>query len=508
MDHPDKLFSASQIRAADAYTIQHEPIKSLALMERAATACFEWIRNRPFKALNIHVFCGPGNNGGDGLALARLLLEAGYAVGVYIVRCTDRCSEDFIANEQSLKEIPTIQVTDIREGDAFTVIHKDDVVIDALFGTGLSKPVSGLAANVIKHLNESKGTIISIDIASGLFADKHSDQCSAIIKPKYTLSFQFPKLAFLFPENETFVGEFDILDIGLHKQFIENEPAQNYFLRRHFIKRLIQPRGKFSHKGTFGHALLIAGSYGKTGAAVLSAKAVLRSGAGLLTVNTPQCGYGILQSTVPEAMVLTDKDEKFITASVVTGNYSAIGIGPGIGTEEKTQQAVKSILESSSKPMVIDADALNCISLNKELLSLVPENSILTPHVKEFERLAGKATDDFDRNRLQVEFSKTYKVFVVLKGAHTCISTPRGNCYFNSTGNPGMAKGGSGDVLTGIITGLLAQGYPPLYAAILGVYVHGFAGDKAKEKKGETGMIATDLIEALPEAFLILSDRS
>lgn len=506
MDYPDKLFSAIQLRAADAYTIQHEPIKSLALMERAATACFEWIKNKPFKLPDIHVVCGLGNNGGDGLALARLLLEAGYAVGVHIVRYADRCSEDFIANEQSLKEIPTIPVTDIRQGDPFPLFHKDDVIIDAMFGTGLSKPVTGLAADIIKHLNHSNATIISIDIASGLFADRHSDPASAIIKPAHTLSFQCPKLAFLFPENETFVGEFDILDIGLHKQFIENEPAQHYFLTGRFIKTLIHPRGKFSHKGTFGHALLIAGSYGKTGAAVLSAKAALRSGAGLLTVSIPSCGHNILQSTVPEAMVLIDKNEKYITAGIVSENYSAVGIGPGIGTEKETQAALKTILESCAKPMVIDADALNCIGLNKEFLPLIPENAILTPHLKEFERIAGKATNDFDRNRLQVEFSKTHKVYVVLKGAYTCISTPEGNCYFNSTGNPGMAKGGSGDVLTGIITGLLAQGYSSLNAAILGVYLHGLAGDKAKDKKGEAAMIATDLIDNLPEGFLSLSD--
>ncbi len=505
MDHPDKLFSAAQIRAADMYTIQHEPIASLALMERAAAACFDWIQNKSFKQLNIHVFCGTGNNGGDGLALARLLLEGGYAVGVHVARYSDKCSEDFRANEQQLKEIPTIQVMDLREGGVFPVIHQDDLVIDALFGTGLSKPVSGLAADIIKHLNNSKATIISIDIASGLFADKHTDPSNAIIEPTYTLSFQFPKLAFLFAENEKYTGEFEVLDIGLHKQFIWNEPAQHYFLTKHFVKGLIRPRKKFSHKGTFGHALLIAGSYGKIGAAVLSTKALLRSGAGLLTVNVPGCGYGILQSSVPEAMVVTDKNEKYLTQNNVSDSYSAVGIGPGIGTEKETQAIVKNILGTYSKPMVLDADALNCISLNKEFLSLIPGNSILTPHLKEFERLTQKTTDDFDRNRLQIEFSKTHSVYVVLKGAHSCISTPDGHCYFNSTGNPGMAKGGSGDVLTGIITGLLAQGYSSADAAIIGVYVHGFAGDKIRAEKGETGMMAADLIEALPEAFMLLS---
>jgi hydroxyethylthiazole kinase-like uncharacterized protein yjeF len=504
MIHPDKLFSAEQIKAADAYTIQHEPITSLALMERAASACLDWIQNKPFKQANIHVFCGPGNNGGDGLALARLLLETGYAVGIYVVRGSGKCSSDFSANEQRLKEMPTLQIREISEGDTFPLIHEDDIIIDALFGTGLSKPVSGLAAGIIQHLNESKAMIISIDIASGLHADKHTDLTSAVIKPTYTLSFQFPKLAFLFADNETFVGQFEILDIGLHKQFIEQAPSKNYFLTDRYIKSLLRPRGKFAHKGSFGHALLIAGSYGKMGAAVLSAKAALRSGVGLLTVHIPVCGYGILQSSVPEAMVIADEYERYITESVVPENYSAIGIGPGIGTETETQVALKNSLASCSKPLVLDADALNCISLNKELLSLIPKNSILTPHVKEFERLTQKATDDFDRNRLQVEFSAKHQVYVVLKGAHTCISTPEGDCYFNCTGNPGMAKGGSGDVLTGVLTGLLAQGYSPLHAALIGVYAHGLAGDKAKALKGETAMIATDIINALPEAFMQL----
>ena len=504
MNTPGKLFSAGQIRKADAYTIQHEPIASIALMERAATACFNWIKQRPFRQLNVHVFCGTGNNGGDGLALARLLLDAGYAVSAYIVRYSSKSSEDFSINEQRLKRAYPKHVGDLHEGDSFPAIHQNDLVIDTLFGTGLSKPLSGPAADIIHYLNASKAKIISIDIASGLFADQHSDPQSAIIEPDYTLSFQFPKQAFLFAENERFTGEFVVLDIGLHQHFIETESVTNYMLNRQFIKHLLKPRKKFAHKGTFGHALLIAGSYGKMGAAVLSAKALLRSGAGLLTMKVPHCGYTILQSSVPEAMVLTDKHEQHLTQGTDSEQYFAVGIGPGIGTEKETREALKAILRSGKKPMVLDADALNCVSLDKELLSLIPTGSILTPHLKEFERLTQKAANDFERNTLQIEFSKTHQVYVVLKGAHTCISTPEGICYFNSSGNPGMAKGGSGDILTGIITGLLAQGYSSLDAATIGVYIHGYAGDLAKGQKGETGMIATDIIEALPEAFGLL----
>lgn len=501
----DKLFSARQIQSADRYTIEHEPIASIALMERAASACVDWIRSKPFRQLNIHVFCGLGNNGGDGLAIARLLLETGYSVGVYIVHYSDNCSDDFRINEERLKELQTVQITQLKEGDVMPFIHEDDVIIDALFGTGLSKTVIGIAAKVIGHINQSKATVIAIDMASGLYADQHSDSSSAIIKPTYTLSFQFPKVAFLFAENEDFVGKFIILDIDLHPDFIEKEPAKNYFLNGDFIKHLIKTRKKFSHKGSFGHALLIAGSEGKMGAAVLSAKALLRSGAGLLTMQVPGCGYLILQSTVPEAMVIMDQNTRFISESYTADCYSAIGLGPGIGTEVETAMVLETLLKSSVKPVVLDADALNILSQNKDWLSLIPKHSILTPHVKEFERLSKKAANDFERNCLQVEFSQINQVYVVLKGAHTCITTPDGHCYFNSTGNPGMAKGGSGDALTGIITGLLTQSYSPLEAAMIGVYVHGLAGDFAKLKKGETGMIATDIIDCLAEAFLELS---
>lgn len=501
MNTPGKLFSARQIREADAYTIQHEPISSVALMERAANACFRWIQKQPFGKLHIQVFCGLGNNGGDGLVLAKLLLDAGYAVSVYIVHYSNKRSGDFNFNEQQLKGLYASHVNDLHEGHSFPVIHENNVIIDALFGTGLSKPVSGLAADVIHYLNSSEAKIVSIDIASGLFADQHSDPQWAIIEPDYTLSFQFPKLAFLFAENEPFTGKWEVLDIGLHQRFIEEEPVTNYLLNRSFIKHLLTPRKKFSHKGTFGHALLIAGSYGKIGAALLSAKALVRSGAGLLTVNIPHCGYTIMQSSVPEAMVLTDKHERYITEDLQCEPYSAIGIGPGIGTRQETGNALKMNLQSCKKAVVLDADALNCISMNKELLFLIPKHSVLTPHLKEFERLTRKAANDFDRNRLQIEFSQLHQVYVVLKGAHTCISTPEGICYFNSSGNPGMAKGGSGDVLTGIITALLAQGYSSLHSAIIGVHIHGLAGDIAKEQKGETGMIATDIIDALPRAF-------
>ncbi|MCD6020214.1 MAG: carbohydrate kinase [Bacteroidetes bacterium] len=503
----NKLFSVDQIRAADNYTIEHEPVASVTLMERAAIACANWIRNKPFKPVVIHVFCGLGNNGGDGLAIARLLLEEAYAVSVYIVRYSEKCSEDFLASELALKDLAIYEIANIYTEENIPLITEEDVIIDSLFGCGLSRPVEGLAAQVIERINLSKATVISIDLASGLFADQHSDPQSSIVKPTYTLSFQFPKAAFFFAENEAFVGEFITLPIGLHPQFLEKEPAKNYFLTEAFIKTVIRPRKKFSHKGSYGHALFIAGSEGKMGAAVLSAKALLRSGAGLLTMHVPGSGYLIIQSTVPEAMVIADKNARYISECHPSDRYSTVGIGPGIGTEEETGLVLETLLRSSVKPMVLDADALNILSMKKDCLALIPRHSILTPHIKEFERLTRKADNDFERNRIQVEFSQINQVYVILKGAHTCITTPDGHCYFNSSGNPGMAKGGSGDVLTGTITSLLAQSYSPLEAALIGVYVHGLAGDIARLIKGETGMIASDIIDCLPEAFLRLSHR-
>jgi len=505
--NPGKVFSADQIRAADHYTIEHEPIVSTALMERAASACVNWIRSKSFRSKVIRVFCGLGNNGGDGLAISRMLLDIGYSVEVYIVRYSEECSEDFLANELALKELAIYEIANIYTEEKIPHIPEEDVVVDALFGSGLSRPIEGLVAQVIEQINLSKATVISIDIATGLFADQHTNPTTAIVKPTYTLSFQFPKQAFFFAENERFVGEFSVLDIGLHKDYVEKEPAKNYFLNDDFIKNLIKSRKKFSHKGTYGHALFIAGSFGKMGAAVLSAKALLRSGAGLLTMHIPGCGYEIMQSTVPEAMVISDKNDRHISECHHSEIYSVIGIGPGIGTGEDTKGILKTVLESSTRPMVIDADALNIISTHKELLTLIPKHSIITPHVKEFEKLTQKAGNDFERNHLQVEFSQINQVYVVLKGAHSCITTPDGHCYFNSTGNPGMAKGGSGDVLTGIITGLLAQGYSPLHATLIGVYVHGLAGDLSEIKNGEVTMIASDIIDALPIAFKHLEKR-
>lgn len=507
MSKPAKIFSVQQIRRADQYTILHEPVLSIDLMERAATACCNWISKRYTVEDSFIIFCGPGNNGGDGLAIARLLLTAGYRVQVFVLSAETNATQDFRTNEKRLSEQDASLVRQLHRVSDFPLIPAGCILIDALLGTGLSRPPDGLLADLIRYINAAATMVIAIDIPSGLLADQHSDPATAIIQANYTLSFQFPKLAFFFPENGTYVGEWIVLDIGLSQTFIEEEPTSVFFITESFIKTLIHTRPKFAHKGSFGHALLVTGSYGKMGAAILATDACLRSGVGLLTVHTPVCGYEILQTTHPEAMAAVDSGEQYISDEIQTDTFSAIGIGPGLGTHPDTQNAVRYLLANCKRPVVIDADALNIISRQHAKEKTIPAQAILTPHLKEFARLAGETAHDFSRHEQQLAFSQKHQVYLVLKGAHTCITTPEGESYFNTSGNPGMAKGGSGDVLTGILTSLLAQGYSQKEACLLGVFLHGLAGDLAKQYLGETSILAGDLIRYLPQAFISLQEN-
>jgi ADP-dependent NAD(P)H-hydrate dehydratase / NAD(P)H-hydrate epimerase len=497
-----KILPVGKIREADAYTIANEPVASIDLMERAATLCYEWLRKRVDKEQHVIVFCGLGNNGGDGLVIARLLALNHYHVKTFITRFSDKCSDDFQTNYDRLKDIKKLVIKDLKDGDALPVIKPDDVVIDAIFGSGLGKPVTGFPASVIGHINASKALVVAIDMPSGLYCDEHTDpKAGAIIQADFTLSFQLPKLAFIFAENDSFVGDWRLFDIGLQTEFISRVETGNYLLTRKMVSALIKPRTKFAHKGNFGHALLIAGSYGKMGASILASKACLRSGVGLVHAHIPARGYQVIQTAVPEAMVTIDPDEDCFTALPDLAPFTAIGIGPGIGFNEKTKRAMKLLIQNATVPLLFDADALTILGENKTWISFIPKNSVFTPHPKEFERLVGKASDDFQRNRLQREFCIKNGVYLVLKGAQTCICGPDGICWFNNTGNPGMATGGSGDVLTGLILGLLAQKYHPRDACLLGVYLHGLAGDLAAKKQGMEAMIAGDIVGQLGKAF-------
>ncbi|MEP7372835.1 MAG: NAD(P)H-hydrate dehydratase [Chitinophagaceae bacterium] len=500
-----KLFSAEEIRLWDQYTIQHEPISSINLMERAAAQCADWLKHNNYTNKSFHIFCGKGNNGGDGLAIARMLSERKMTVTVHILEFGHKGTDDFQINLARLHQYPGILIRFIQTEENFHGLSKDDVVIDALFGSGLNRGLDGVTAKLVKHINDSCCTIISIDVPSGLFTDK-SSKGEVVIKADHTLSFQCYKLAFLAAENSVFVGEIHILDIGLHPDFYPSVFTKYELTDDTLIHSIYKPRNNFGHKGNFGHALIVAGSYGKIGAAVLSAKACLRSGAGLLSCHIPKCGYDIMQTALPEAMVMTDFNSSFITKiDDDLAKYEAIGAGPGIGVASETKMMLKEILAGAGKPLVLDADALNIIASQKDLLKLIPAGSILTPHLKEFERLFGESENEFERIERALKKALELNLIIVVKGHHTLIASPDGKAFFNSTGNAGMATAGSGDTLTGILTGLLAQRYSSVDTAILGVYIHGMAGDLAVKKLSKEAMIAGDIIDHLPEAFISLS---
>jgi ADP-dependent NAD(P)H-hydrate dehydratase / NAD(P)H-hydrate epimerase len=495
-----EILSAEQIRAWDEYTMQHEPIASIDLMERAAASCHSWLENNGYTGRQFVIYCGKGNNGADGLALARMLSEAECSVAVHILEFGFKGTDDFQINLARLHQT-SVEVRFIQGVDNFHPVIPGDVLVDALLGSGLNRKLEGVAAALVDHLNGSGNEIVAIDIPSGLFVGR-SSRGNTVIRATHTLSFQCYKPAFLMPENGVHVGAAHILDIGLLPGYLQQVTGMAELLDPGIIRAIYKPRSPFANKGNFGHALLIAGSYGKMGAAVLGAKACLRAGAGLLSVHTPACGYPILQTAVPEAMVSVDADERIHTAfEGDPGAYSAVGVGPGIGTEGRTVEFLRDLLGRCSKPMVLDADALNILSSSANLWDLVPPYSILTPHPKEFERLFGPSSDDYERLERARDQARGRQCIIVLKGHYSFIAMPGGKGYFNSTGNPGMAKGGSGDVLTGILTGLLSQGYSPGEAALFGVYLHGLAGDLAAVSWSQESMLASDLVEHLGSAF-------
>lgn len=497
-----KILSVEKIREADAYTIENEPISSIDLMERAASTIYEWFMKRcKSKEVSVKIFCGVGNNGGDGLALARMLFFTDIIPQVFMVRLSDKMSLDCEINFNRLKEETEVPIYDIFSDDEFPQISDNEIIIDAVFGSGLNRKVEGFAAELIRHLNNNKAVRIAIDIPSGLSADTiyTSYQHDAIFKADYTLSFQFPKLSFMFPENDVFVGRWEVLDIGLHKDYIEAAETMNFYTTEDVAMPILRKRSKFSHKGTYGHALLVAGSEGKTGAALLSAEACLRTGVGLLTAHLPKSAVLPMQIYLPEAMIDIDKSDAHCSEINDILSYTAIGAGPGLGKDVETVIALKKIIQEATVPLVLDADALNIIADNPTWLSFLPDKTILTPHPKEFERLFGKTCNSYERLEIQRKMSAVHNIIIVLKGAHTAITFPNGSCFFNSTGNPGMATAGSGDVLTGMILSLLAQRYTPEEAALLAVYLHGKAGDKAAKEKGEMSMIARDIIRNISD---------
>jgi NAD(P)H-hydrate epimerase len=502
-----KIFPTSAIRQIDAYTIEHEPIHSLDLMERAANAIAKEIMSQWPDKYETHfvVFAGPGNNGGDALAVARLLAENGYHPETYLFNTTGKLSPDCEANRDMLSDTEGVTFHEVITQFIPPKLTEDDVIIDGLFGSGLNKPLSGGFASLVKFINGAGATVVSIDIPSGLMGeDNTTNSLEHVVKADYTLSLQFPKLAFLFAENEAYVGAWKVLDIGLSKEAIRQTPTPYEMGDAGRMRYQLKMRSRFSHKGDFGRALLIAGQQGMAGASVLAARACLRSGVGLLTVHVPLCNNTIVQTAVPEAMTSLDASEFCFTETPDLEMYQAIGVGPGLGKSDATQQALFHLISHTSVPMVLDADALNLIGMSHSYLRRLPKGSIITPHPGEMDRLVGKCANSYERLSKAINLAQTCSIYIVLKGAYTAVISPEGNCWFNVTGNPGMATGGCGDVLTGIILSLLAQGYDADTAAKMGVYIHGMAGDIAARDKGEVSLIASDVVDNLPKAWKLL----
>lgn len=503
-----KIFPTIQLKELDAYTIENEPVSSIDLMERASRVLARAMSERWSAETPFTVFAGPGNNGGDALAVSRLLAERGCRVEVYLFNTKGALSPDCETNKERLAGVAGIDFHEITTQFVPPVLTAEHVVVDGLFGSGLNKPLSGGFAAVVKYINTSPATVVAIDVPSGLMGEDNTYNIQAnIIRADLTLSLQLPKLAFLFAENAPFVGEWQLLDIGLSEEAIEEKETDFALTEHEDVASMLKPRGKFAHKGNFGRALLIAGSQGMAGASVLAARACLRSGVGLLTVHIPFCNNFIVQTSVPEAMTEIDINDVRFSCATDTDDYQAVGIGPGLGKAGDTEAALLEQIESCQTPMVVDADALNLLGEHRSYIGRLPKGSILTPHPKELERLVGKCQNSYERLTKARELARSAGVHILLKGAYSVVIAPSGKCWFNPTGNPGMATGGSGDVLTGVVLALLAQGYDAETAARMAAYVHGLAGDIACKKHGVMGMTAGDIVTCLPPAWRMLEEK-
>mgnify|MGYP001087295424 CR=1 FL=1 len=497
-----KLFTTRQIAGIDEYTIVHEPIKDIDLMERASLRIFRSVEADIPGNIQLVFLAGPGNNGGDALALARMFAARGNDCAVYRLDTGKPLSGSPAINWQRLTGQGKALLKIISSEADFPELDKRGIVFDGLFGTGLARPLSGLAASLVRHVNGSGCRVLAIDIPSGLMGeDNTGNNPENVIRATRTLTLQFPKLSLLFPENESFTGEVEVVDIALHLQAIEDTPTPYYIVQGSQIADFLPSRKHFSHKGSFGHALLIAGGHGKNGAAVLSAGGCLRSGAGLVTAHvTGEC-YPVMQTALPEVMCSVDPSMSCFSQVPPLEKFTAAGIGPGLGSDPETRSAFRELLKQIRIPLVVDADALNMIAEDPSQLKTLPPNTILTPHPGEFRRLFGNTENSWQRLQLQRRVAQQYNIIILLKGAWSTTALPTGEVFFNPTGNPGMATGGSGDVLTGIILGLLAQGVEPSRAAIAGAYLHGLAADIAVSASSMPSMIASDITRHMGAAF-------
>lgn len=493
-----KILSVDQIRKADKYTIENEPVSSVDLMERAGKACVDFIKDIITKDHRVAVISGQGNNGGDGLVIARHLHNLGYKVRVFVIELNDKGSYDFEINLERLRKEKTVQIDIINKNPDGLLLNDVDIVIDALFGSGLARPVTGLPGEVIDHLNSSGSMVISVDSPSGLFADRYTDpNRGSIVEADITLSLELPKFSMVMPANYRYTGDVVIIPIGLHSGYIQELQVKNSLFSHDDASKIFTVRCRVSHKGDHGHGLLLSGSRGKVGAAILAAQGAVRSGAGLITLHLPYTFSVSVHASLPEVMVSCDEHPDYISVLPSLDGFTAIAIGPGIGKESLTGIVLRELLQKAECPLIIDADALNIISMEPELISFLPPGSVLTPHPKEFERLAGKSKNDFERLERAVEFSVKHNCYIVLKSAHTAVIDPEGYCTFNIEGNAGLAKGGSGDTLTGMILGLICRGYSSGDAARLAVFAHGAAANIVAENSGLDAIVASEVADTL-----------
>ena len=500
-----KIFTSAQIHELDSYTIEHEPVKSIDLMERAARALTQAITSRWDSQVPVVVFAGPGNNGGDALAVARMLVDRDYKVQVFLFNISDHLSADCAENKKRLQDYKKAKglLTEVTEQFDPPLLEHGMLVVDGLFGSGLNKPLTGGFASLVKYINASAAEVVSIDMPSGLMTEDNTYNVRTnIVRATLTLTLQMKKLSMLFAENQVFIGQLQVLDIQLSQECIDKMESQFTMTEEADIGPLLKDRDPFAHKGAMGQALIIAGSYGMAGAAILATEACLRSGAGKVTAHSPRKNVAIMQLAVPEAVLHTDREETIFAEAIETEDFQAVGLGPGLGTTEQTAIAVIAQLRRTQCPVVADADAINILASRRAWMQQLPKEIILTPHPKEFDRMEGHSANSYERLLKARDLAQRLVAYIILKGHHSALCCPDGHVVFNTTGNAGMATAGSGDVLTGILTGLLARGYSRRDACVLGMYLHGLAGDIAAAEVGQESLIARDIVRCLPKAFL------
>jgi len=503
-----KIFTTDELLEIYRCTVEEDNISPLELISRVAQGVSEEIISRYLPTKPIAIFAGPGNNGAEALATARNLHTQGYTPQVYLFNIGgDKLNDCCTYMRDRFAELENAQIVEVVRDFSLPDLNQSYLVVDGLFGTELRDNLTGGFISLVRYINESHATILSIDLPSGLFSDWNANSIHRnIIHADITLAIQFPRIAFFLKENAPLIGEWKTLDIGLSARAIGNILPTYYLIEREDVKRKLRRRNQFCSKADLGTAAIIAGCYGMMGAAILSARSALKAGVGKLTVYSPRCGYTVIQSTVPEALFKADKNDIVISSITLRNDFNAIAVGPGIGVHEMTVNALEDFLNKAKKPVIIDADAINCISMRPTMLNSIPVLSILTPHAGEFDRLFGPQTSEEARLRKAAEMAKYYNVFIVLKGHYTIIARPDGKIYFNSSGTPALATAGSGDVLTGAIVSFLAQGYLPEIAALMGVYIHGLAGEIAESDQGTYGTTSGDVAAYIGKAIKSIMD--